>query len=105
MRGRTLARAAFPVLVCLAAVMWLVWGFLAWTVAGKTVLTLLALLLSTVLIRRRYRQKRPAQKADDAGHFPPENIPDQWCWSAVMWTIACSQQGRHVARRRAGTFG
>lgn len=54
MRGRTLARAAFPVLVCLAAVMWLVWGFLAWTVAGKTVLTLLALLLSTVLIRRRY---------------------------------------------------
>lgn len=73
MSGRTLARAAFPVLVCLAAVMWLVWGFLAWPVAGKSVLTLLALLLSAVFIRRRYRQKRPAQQTDDAGHFPPES--------------------------------
>ncbi|WP_312629023.1 OmpA family protein [Scandinavium sp.] len=73
MYGRTLARAAFPVLVCLAAVMWLVWGFLAWPVASKSILTLLALLLSAIFIRRRYRQKRPAQQIDDAGHFPPES--------------------------------
>ncbi|WP_346806171.1 OmpA family protein [Enterobacter chuandaensis] len=73
MRGRTLARAALPVLPCIVAVLWLVWGFLAWPVAGKSVLTLLALLLSTVLIHRRYRQKRPAQQTDDAGHFLPEN--------------------------------
>ncbi len=73
MRGKTLARAVLPVLLCLVAVLWLVWGFLAWPIAGKSVLTLLALLLSAVLIRRRYRQQRPAQQTDDAGHFPPEN--------------------------------
>lgn len=30
MGGRTFARATFPVLVCLIAVLWLVWGFLTW---------------------------------------------------------------------------
>ena len=73
MHGRTLARAAFPVLVCLAAVLWLVWGFLTWLVAGKVFLTLVALLVAGMLARRRYRQKRPAQQTDDAGHFPPES--------------------------------
>ncbi|VEB98115.1 Outer membrane porin F precursor [Cedecea lapagei] len=73
MRGKTLARAVLPVLLCLIAVSWLVQGFLAWSVAGKSVLTLLALLLSAVLIRRRYRQKRPAPQADDADHFPPDS--------------------------------
>ncbi len=73
MRGRTLARTALPALLCLIAVLWLIWGFLAWPVAGKSVVTLLALLLSVVLIRRRYRQQRPAQQTDEAGHFPPES--------------------------------
>ncbi|MGC0839313.1 hypothetical protein [Pantoea agglomerans] len=73
MHGRTLARAAFPVLVCLAAVLWLVWGFLTWLVAGKVFLTLVALLVAGMLARRRYRQKRPAQQTDGAGHFPPKS--------------------------------
>ncbi|WP_411556168.1 OmpA family protein [Pantoea agglomerans] len=73
MRGRTLARAALPVLLCLIAVLWLAWGFLAWTVAGKSVLTLSVLLVAAVLIHRRYRQQRPAQQVDEAGYFPPES--------------------------------
>ncbi|MGC6098908.1 OmpA family protein [Enterobacter quasiroggenkampii] len=73
MHGRTLARAAVPVLLCLTAVLWLLWGFLTWPVAGKSVLTLLLLLTSTALIRRRYRQRQPAQQIDEAGNFPPES--------------------------------
>ncbi|NIG43295.1 OmpA family protein [Enterobacter sp. Acro-832] len=73
MHGRTLARAAVPVLLCLTAVLWLLWGFLTWPVAGKSVLTLLLLLTSTALICRRYRQRQPAQQIDEAGNFPPES--------------------------------
>lgn len=73
MHGRTLARAAVPVLLCLTAVLWLLWGFLTWSVAGKSVLTLLLILTSTALIRRRYRQRQPAQQIDEAGNFPPES--------------------------------
>ncbi|MEY8712112.1 hypothetical protein A9B99_13865 [Mangrovibacter phragmitis] len=73
MRGRTLFRAVLPVLLCLVAVLWLAWGFLAWSVAGKSVLTLLVMLVSAVLIRRRYRQKWPAQQTDEGAHFPPES--------------------------------
>ncbi|WP_432369048.1 OmpA family protein [Pantoea allii] len=73
MCGRTLVWAALPVLLCLVAVLWLAWGFLAWPVAGKSILTLLVMLVSAVLIRRRYCQKRPAQPVDEAGHFPSES--------------------------------
>lgn len=73
MCGRILARAALPVLLCLVAVLWLVWGFLAWPAAGKSVLTLVVLLVSTVLIRRHYRQKWPVLRVDEAAHFPPES--------------------------------
>ncbi|MCX8963417.1 OmpA family protein [Erwinia psidii] len=73
MGGRTFARAAFPVLVCLAAVLWLVWGFLAWGVTGKSLLTLAALLVSGWVIRQRYRRLQPAQRVDDASYFPPED--------------------------------
>jgi outer membrane protein OmpA-like peptidoglycan-associated protein len=73
MRGRTLIRAAFPVLVCLAAVLWLVWGFLTWSFAAKALLTLVALLVAGMLTRRRYQRTRPAQQTDDTGTFPPES--------------------------------
>ena len=72
MCGRILARAALPVLLCLVAVLWLVWGFLAWSVTGKSLLTLIVLLVSGALIRRRYRLYRPVQQTDEAGNFPPE---------------------------------
>ncbi|AFJ46256.1 OmpA family protein [Shimwellia blattae] len=72
MRGRILARAALPVLLCLIAVLWLVWGFLTWPVAGKSALTLPVMLISAAIICRRYRQKRPALQVDEAGYFPPE---------------------------------
>ncbi|MCT4702653.1 OmpA family protein [Enterobacteriaceae bacterium H20N1] len=73
MGGRTFARAAFPVLVCLAAVLWLVWGFLAWAVTGKTLLTLAALLISGGISRRRYRRLQPAQPLDGVSFLPPED--------------------------------
>ncbi|MGE1561503.1 hypothetical protein [Pantoea septica] len=38
----------------LIAVLWLGWGFFAWPIEEKSVLTLLALLLSAVFIRWRY---------------------------------------------------
>ncbi|WP_190286011.1 MULTISPECIES: hypothetical protein [unclassified Pantoea] len=55
MRGKTVVRAALPVVLCLAAVLWLVWGFLTWPVAGKAILTLVVLLVAGMLARRRYR--------------------------------------------------
>lgn len=73
MGGRTLARAALPVLVCLAAVLWLVWGFLAWGGTGKSLLMLAALLVCGWIILRRYRHLQPAQQVVDAGDFPPED--------------------------------
>lgn len=73
MRGKTLVRAALPVVLCLAAVLWLVWGFLTWPVAGKVFLTLVALLVAGMLARRRYRQQQPVQLADEAGIFPPDS--------------------------------
>ncbi|MFB6327792.1 OmpA family protein [Pantoea deleyi] len=73
MRGKTLVRAALPVVLCLAAVLWLVWGFLTWLVAGKVFVTLVALLVAGMLARRRYRQQQPVQLADEAGIFPPDS--------------------------------
>ncbi|MEK9537110.1 OmpA family protein [Pantoea agglomerans] len=73
MGGRTFARATFPVLVCLIAVLWLVWGFLTWGGAGKSLLTLAALLVSGGIIRQRYRRLQPAQQVEDASDFPPED--------------------------------
>ncbi|WP_320741270.1 OmpA family protein [Enterobacter sp. 166D1] len=73
MRGKTLVRAALPVVLCLAAVLWLVWGFLTWPVGGKVFLTLVALLVAGMLARRRYRQQQPVQLADEAGIFPPDS--------------------------------
>ncbi|RPE02173.1 OmpA family protein [Candidatus Pantoea deserta] len=73
MHGKTVVRAALPVVLCLAAVLWLVWGFLSWPVAGKVFLTLVALLVAGMLARHRYRQQRPVQLADEGEIFPPDS--------------------------------
>ncbi|ENA0612069.1 hypothetical protein ABFP30_003830 [Enterobacter bugandensis] len=73
MHGKTVVRAVLPVVLCLTVVLWLVWGFLTWPVAGKTFLTLVALLVAGMLARRRYRQQRPVQLADEAGIFPSDS--------------------------------
>lgn len=73
MHGKTVVRAVLPVVLCLTVVLWLVWGFLTWPVAGKTFLTLVALLVAGMLARRRYRQQRSVQLADEAGIFPPDS--------------------------------
>lgn len=73
MGGRTFARTAFAVLLCLAAVLWLVWGFLAWGGTGKSLLTLAALLVSGWVIRQHYWRLQPAQQVEDASDFPPED--------------------------------
>jgi len=73
MRGKTVVRAALPVVLCLAAVLWLVWGFLTWPVAGKAFLTLMATLVAGMLARWHYRPQRPVQLADEAGIFPPDS--------------------------------
>lgn len=73
MRGRTLVRAALPVLLCLIAVLWLVWGFLAWPVSGKSALTLLSLLVAGLISRRRYLRRQSVQRTGDKEGFPPES--------------------------------
>ncbi len=72
MRGRTFARALFPVLLCLVAILWLVWGFLAWPASGKAFLTLLSVLVASEITRRRYLRRQPAQLTGDKEGFPPE---------------------------------
>lgn len=41
--------------------------------AGKSLLTLAALLVSGGIIRQRYRRLQPAQQVEDASDFPPED--------------------------------
>lgn len=72
MRGRTFARAVFPVLLCLVAVFWLVWGFMVWPVSGKSLLTLLSVLIAGEIIRRRCLCRQPARLTGDKEGFPPE---------------------------------
>ncbi|RRW70214.1 OmpA family protein [Pantoea dispersa] len=73
MRGRIFARAVFPVLLCLVAVLWLVLGFLAWPVSGKSALTLLSVLVAGLISRRRYLRRQPVQRTGDKEGFPPES--------------------------------
>lgn len=73
MRGRIFARAVFPVLLCLVAVLWLVWGFLTWPALGKSLMTLLSVLVAGVITHRRYLRGQPAQLTGDTEGFPPED--------------------------------
>ncbi|MDK9605805.1 OmpA family protein [Lelliottia wanjuensis] len=74
MRRSALLRAVFPVLICLAALLWLIWGFLAASALLKGGLTLLAFIGSVLITRRRYRRQRPAKTQAENGIYPPEGF-------------------------------
>jgi len=71
MRKSALLSAACPVLDCLAGALWLIWGFLNFTVPIKGVLTLAGLIVALLLTRRRYRRQQPAGQYADEGIYPP----------------------------------
>ncbi|HEY4437287.1 MAG TPA: OmpA family protein [Lelliottia sp.] len=74
MRKSALLRAAFPVLICLAAVLWLNWGFLNGSVLLKSVLTLVGIVVAVLLARRRYRRQQPSGQQAEAGVYPPSGF-------------------------------
>ncbi|HDT2077476.1 MULTISPECIES: OmpA family protein [Enterobacter] len=71
MRRSALLRAVFPVLICLAAALWVLWGFLNVSALFKSALTLAGIILALLVIRRRYRRQQPAGKQADEGVYPP----------------------------------
>lgn len=74
MRRSALLRALFPVLICLAAIFWLVWGFLNVSVLLKGGLTIVACIAALWITRRRYRRQRPSKSQDERGISPPEGF-------------------------------
>lgn len=74
MRRSALVRAAFPVLICLAAVLWLAWGFLNTSVLLKSTLTLVAMMVAGLLARRRYLCQHPVDSQNEEGIYPPEGF-------------------------------
>jgi len=74
MRRSALLRAAFPVLICLAASLWLLWFFLAISSLLKGVLTLLVSLIALRVIYRRYHHAFPAKQQADHELDPPEGF-------------------------------
>ncbi|WP_313625956.1 OmpA family protein [Kosakonia sp.] len=71
MRKSALSRAAFPVLICLAAALWVIWGFLNFSVPVNGVLTLTGSVVALLLMRRRYRRQQPVGQHVDEGVSPP----------------------------------
>ncbi len=71
MRISALLRAAFPVLICLTAALWVIWGFVNFSVLVKSVLTLAGLIMALLLIPRRYRRQKPVGQEADEGESPP----------------------------------
>jgi outer membrane protein OmpA-like peptidoglycan-associated protein len=71
MRKSALLWAALPVLICLTAALWVIWGFLNFSVLVKSVLTLAGGMVALWLIRRRYRHQQPAGQPADEGVYPP----------------------------------
>ncbi|HAV1831426.1 TPA: OmpA family protein [Enterobacter hormaechei subsp. steigerwaltii] len=74
MRNASVIKAAFPVLVCLAAAMWLLWAFLPLPGIGKGILTVIAVVLSGWRIRLRWRRQRPTEVAGDDALLPPDGF-------------------------------
>jgi outer membrane protein OmpA-like peptidoglycan-associated protein len=74
MRRSALLRAVSPVLVCLAAVLWLVYGFLNVSALLKGVLTVAACIMALLMMRRRYRHQRPITAKDESGIYLPEGF-------------------------------
>ncbi|WP_373963157.1 OmpA family protein [Kosakonia sacchari] len=71
MRKSALSRAAFPVLICLAAALWVIWGFLNFSVPVNGVLTLTGSMVALLLMRRRYSRQQPVGQHVDEGVSPP----------------------------------
>lgn len=74
MRRSALLRAAFPVLICLVAVLWLVWGSLNTSGLLKSLLTLVAMMVAGLLARRHYLRQRPVGSQTEEGIYPPEGF-------------------------------
>lgn len=74
MRRSALLRAVFPVLICLAAVLWLVWGSLTVSALLKSVLTLGTCIVALLITRRRYRHQHPAELQTEDGVYPPDGF-------------------------------
>ncbi|QBC01238.1 OmpA family protein [Enterobacter cloacae] len=74
MRRSALLQAVFPVLMCLAAALWVIWGFLNVSVLFKSALTLGGIILALLVMRRRYRRQQPAGKQADEGVYPPSGF-------------------------------
>ncbi|WP_086873446.1 OmpA family protein [Kosakonia pseudosacchari] len=71
MRKSALPRAAFPVLICLAAALWVIWGFLNVSVLVNSVLTLTGLMVALLLMCSCYRRQQPAGQRIDKRVSPP----------------------------------
>ena len=71
MRCSALLRAAIPVLVCLTAVLWLIWGCLDLCLLLKGVLTVPGGIAALLLVRRRYRRQCLVGRRADDGIYPP----------------------------------
>jgi len=74
MRRSALLRALFPVLICLVAILWLVWGFLNVTALLKGSLTAVVCIAALWVTHRRYRRQRPSKAQDESGIYPPEGF-------------------------------
>ncbi|MBD8451523.1 OmpA family protein [Serratia rubidaea] len=71
MRKSALIWAALPVLICLAAALWVMWGFLNVSVLVKSVLTLAGFMVALLLMHRRYRRQQPVGQHVDEDGYPP----------------------------------
>jgi len=74
MRKSALLRAAFPVLICLVAALWLIWGFLNFFVLTKGLLTLAGIIVALLLTGRRYRCQQPVGQHADEEVYPPSGF-------------------------------
>lgn len=74
MRRPALLRALFPVLICLAAILWTLWGFLDVGTLLKGGLTVAACVAALFITRRRYRRQRPEKLLEEHGVYPPEGF-------------------------------
>lgn len=72
MRRSVTLQAAFPVVLCATVILWVVWSFLAQSGLLKGVLTILVLLITGLIIRRRYQCLRPVDSVVKDGVYPPE---------------------------------
>nr|WP_154325193.1 OmpA family protein [Pantoea sp. 201603H] len=71
MRSSALLRAALPVLICLAASIWLICGFLNVAVLLKGGLTTVACVSALLISRHRYRRQRPTKLQEECEVYPP----------------------------------